>query len=136
MTSGTGEGSRGTLFVVATPIGNLGDITERALSVLRSVSVVAAEDTRVTRKLWSRFEIETPLVSYHAHSGSGRTAELLERLEQGDDVALVSDAGTPLVSDPGDELVASSFYLGIGLTGQQGLVYTRFAIDDNAVGWN
>jgi 16S rRNA (cytidine1402-2'-O)-methyltransferase len=102
--SGSG---RGTLYVVATPIGNLGDITLRALEVLRDVAVVAAEDTRVTRKLWSRFAIETPLLSYHAHSGPGRAAGLLERLEGGDDVALVSDAGTPLLSDPGDELVGA-----------------------------
>jgi 16S rRNA (cytidine1402-2'-O)-methyltransferase len=98
---------RGTLYVVATPIGNLGDITLRALDVLREVSVVAAEDTRVTRKLWSRFEIETPLVSYHAHSDDRRTAELVEQLESGDDVALVTDAGTPLVSDPGEVLVGA-----------------------------
>ena len=101
------EGGRGTLYVVATPIGNLGDITLRALEVLREASVVAAEDTRVTRKLWSRHGLETPLLSYHAHSGSGRTDELLERLAAGEDVALVTDAGTPLVSDPGDELVAA-----------------------------
>jgi len=101
------EGGRGTLYVVATPIGNLGDITLRALEILRDVAVVAAEDTRVTRKLWSRFEIQTPLVSYHAHSDDRRTAGLLERLEAGDDVALVSDAGTPLVSDPGEVLVGA-----------------------------
>jgi 16S rRNA (cytidine1402-2'-O)-methyltransferase len=102
-----GEGGRGTLYVVATPIGNLGDISARALEVLRSVAVVAAEDTRVTRVLWTRFDIDTPLVSYHAHSGAGRTADLLARLDGGEDVALVTDAGTPLVSDPGDELVAA-----------------------------
>jgi 16S rRNA (cytidine1402-2'-O)-methyltransferase len=101
------EGGRGTLYVVATPIGNLGDITLRALEVLRDVGVVAAEDTRVTRKLWSRFEIETPLVSYHAHSDDRRTAELIARLEGGDDVALVTDAGTPLLSDPGEVLVGA-----------------------------
>jgi 16S rRNA (cytidine1402-2'-O)-methyltransferase len=100
-------GGGGTLFVVATPIGNLGDITLRAIEVLRSVAVVAAEDTRVTRVLWSRFDIVTPLVSYHAHSSAGRTDELLARLEAGEDVALVTDAGTPLVSDPGEELVAA-----------------------------
>ena len=105
MTDVAPEGGRGTLYVVATPIGNLGDISLRALETLRDVAVVAAEDTRVTRKLWSRFEIETPLVSYHAHSDDRRTAELLARLEAGDDVALVSDAGTPLVSDPGEVLV-------------------------------
>lgn len=101
------EDGQGTLFVVATPIGNLGDITLRALEVLRSVAVVAAEDTRVTRKLWSRFEIDTPLLSYHAHSDDRRTRQLITRLESGDDVALVTDAGTPLVSDPGDVLVAA-----------------------------
>ncbi len=93
--------------MVATPIGNLGDISARALLVLRSVAVVAAEDTRVTRKLWSRFDIDTPMLSYHAHSDDRRTRELLERLGAGDDVALVTDAGTPLVSDPGDVLVSA-----------------------------
>jgi 16S rRNA (cytidine1402-2'-O)-methyltransferase len=96
----------GTLFVVATPIGNLGDITLRALDVLRSVAVVAAEDTRLTRRLWDRHGLVTPLVSYHAHSDPARTRELLARLSAGDDVALVTDAGTPLVSDPGGDLVA------------------------------
>ena len=96
----------GTLYVVATPIGNLGDITLRALKVLGSVAVVAAEDTRLTRRLWARHGIETPLISYHAHSDSARTRELLARLAAGDDVALVTDAGTPLVSDPGEDLVA------------------------------
>lgn len=105
MTDATGEGHRGTLFVVATPIGNLGDITLRALEVLRAVAVVAAEDTRVTRRLWARYDIETPLISYHAHSDELRTRELIARLEAGADVALVTDAGTPLVSDPGAVLV-------------------------------
>jgi 16S rRNA (cytidine1402-2'-O)-methyltransferase len=99
--------ARGTLFVVATPIGNLGDISERALATLRTVAVVAAEDTRVTRKLWSRFGITTPLLSFHAQSDTRRTDELLDRLRAGDDVALVSDAGTPVVSDPGGELVSA-----------------------------
>jgi 16S rRNA (cytidine1402-2'-O)-methyltransferase len=98
--------TRGTLFVVATPIGNLADITLRALETLRSVAVVAAEDTRVTRRLWERHGLTTPLVSYHAHSDSARTRELLGRLAQGEDVALVTDAGTPLVSDPGEDLVS------------------------------
>ncbi len=97
----------GTLYVVATPIGNLGDITLRAIEVLRSVAVVAAEDTRLTRRIWARHDIGTRLVSYHAHSHAGRRRELLQRLRDGDDVALVSDAGTPLVSDPGDDLVAA-----------------------------
>lgn len=99
--------SGGTLYVVATPIGNLGDMTERAIATLRTVDVVAAEDTRVTRRLWSHFGITTPLVSFHARSDDRRAAELLARLRAGDDVALVSDAGTPLVSDPGGELVSA-----------------------------
>lgn len=100
-------GERGTLFVVATPIGNLGDMSERAITTLRGVSLVAAEDTRVTRRLWGRFGITTHIVSFHAQSGDRRTEELLERLRAGDDVALVSDAGTPVVSDPGGELVST-----------------------------
>ena len=102
----SGPGRRGTLFVVATPIGNLGDITLRAMDTLRAVAVIAAEDTRLTRRLCDRHQVDTPLVSYHAHSDSARTRQLLGRLEAGDDVALVTDAGTPLVSDPGEDLVA------------------------------
>lgn len=97
----------GTLYVVATPIGNLGDMTERAVATLRAVAVVAAEDTRVTRRLWARFGIATPLVSFHARSDDRRAEGLLARLRAGDDVALVSDAGTPVVSDPGGELVTA-----------------------------
>jgi 16S rRNA (cytidine1402-2'-O)-methyltransferase len=96
-----------TLFVVATPIGNLGDMTQRAIDVLRAVPLVAAEDTRMTRRLWARFEIDTRLVSYHAQSGPGRELELLAHLDGGRDLALVSDAGTPLVSDPGAGLVTA-----------------------------
>jgi 16S rRNA (cytidine1402-2'-O)-methyltransferase len=96
----------GTLYVVATPIGNMGDITLRAVDVLRAVPLVAAEDTRMTRRLWARHGIETRLVSYHAQSGAGRLRELVEHLAGGSDLALVTDAGTPLVSDPGGELVA------------------------------
>jgi 16S rRNA (cytidine1402-2'-O)-methyltransferase len=99
--------ARGTLYVVSTPIGNLGDVTLRALEVLRAVSVVAAEDTRLTRRLWARHGVETPLVSYHAQSPDSRRQALLERLERGEDVALVTDAGTPLVSDPGGDLVTA-----------------------------
>jgi 16S rRNA (cytidine1402-2'-O)-methyltransferase len=104
--AGTSVAERGTLYVVATPIGNLGDLTLRALEVLRSVAVVAAEDTRLTRRLWARHDIATPLVSYHAHSDVSRARLLLGRLAAGEDVALVTDAGTPLVSDPGEDLVA------------------------------
>jgi 16S rRNA (cytidine1402-2'-O)-methyltransferase len=99
--------SGGTLYVVATPIGNLGDVSLRALEVLRSVPLVAAEDTRLTRRLWARHGIETRLVSYHARSEARRREELLAHLGSGADLALVTDAGTPLVSDPGGELVAA-----------------------------
>jgi 16S rRNA (cytidine1402-2'-O)-methyltransferase len=97
---------RGTLYVVATPIGNMGDISTRAVETLRAVPLVAAEDTRMTRRLWARHGIATRLVSYHALSPVSRRDELLAHLEAGADLALVSDAGTPLVSDPGGELVA------------------------------
>ncbi len=102
-----GAASGGSLYVVATPIGNLGDVTHRAVDVLRTVPLVAAEDTRLTRRLFARYEIPTHLVSYHARSGAGRTGELLAHLRSGLDLALVTDAGTPLVSDPGGELVSA-----------------------------
>jgi 16S rRNA (cytidine1402-2'-O)-methyltransferase len=106
--AGAGEpGRRGSLYVVATPIGNLGDVTFRAVEVLKAVSLVAAEDTRLTRRLFSRYEIGTHLVSYHAQSGKARELELLEHLRSGRDLALVTDAGTPLVSDPGAELTSA-----------------------------
>jgi len=95
----------GTLYVVATPIGNLGDVTLRSLEVLKSVPLVAAEDTRMTRRLWARYDIKTRLISYHAQSKPGRLTELLDHLAGGADLALVTDAGTPLVSDPGEQLV-------------------------------
>jgi len=97
----------GTLYVVATPLGNLGDLTRRAAEVLRTVPVVAAEDTRRTRTLLSHLGAAPRLVSYHAHSDERRAEALLEILREGRDVALVSDAGTPLVSDPGAGLVAA-----------------------------
>jgi 16S rRNA (cytidine1402-2'-O)-methyltransferase len=97
----------GTLYVVATPIGNLADVSLRALEVLRSVPLVAAEDTRLARRLWARHDIRTRLVSYHAKSPVSRREGLLAHLAGGADLALVTDAGTPLVSDPGAELVAA-----------------------------
>jgi 16S rRNA (cytidine1402-2'-O)-methyltransferase len=97
----------GTLFVVATPIGNLADVTLRSLEVLRGVPLVAAEDTRMTRRLWARHAIETRLVSYHEHSPEQRETELIAHLSSGADLALVTDAGTPMVSDPGERLVAA-----------------------------
>jgi 16S rRNA (cytidine1402-2'-O)-methyltransferase len=101
-----GPGS-GRLFIVSTPIGNLGDVTFRAVETLKTVPLVAAEDTRLTRRLFARYEIETRLVSYHARSGPGRETELLDHLRGGADLALVTDAGTPLVSDPGGELAGA-----------------------------
>jgi 16S rRNA (cytidine1402-2'-O)-methyltransferase len=104
--TGNGGGG-GTLFVVATPIGNLGDITLRALEVLRTVPLIAAEDTRHTHRLLARHEIATKMTSYHAQSEASRAEALLEHLRGGADLALVTDAGTPVVSDPGRELVAA-----------------------------
>jgi 16S rRNA (cytidine1402-2'-O)-methyltransferase len=95
----------GRLYVVATPIGNLGDVTLRALEVLRAAPLVAAEDTRLTRRLFARHDISTRLISYHARSAPARHEELLAGLRAGADLALVTDAGTPSVSDPGESLV-------------------------------
>lgn len=106
------SGSGGILYVVSTPIGNLADVTLRSLDVLRSVPLVAAEDTRLTRRLWARHGIETRLTSYHAQSPPSRAETLLGHLASGADLALVTDAGTPLVSDPGADLVARWAALG------------------------
>lgn len=95
----------GTLYIVATPIGNLEDITLRALRVLKDVAVIAAEDTRHSRKLLNHYGIATPLVACHEHNEEARAAQLLARLRAGEDVALISDAGTPAISDPGFLLV-------------------------------
>ena len=101
----------GTLYLVATPIGNLEDITLRALRVLREVPLIAAEDTRRTRKLLTHYEIKTPLVSYHEHSKAARSEQLLDKLAE-HDLALVTDAGTPGISDPGFGLVQSALAAG------------------------
>lgn len=103
----------GRLYVVATPIGNLADITLRAVRVLGEVDVVAAEDTRTTRKLLTHHDVHTPLVSYHRHNEDERTSQLLERLRAGESVALVSEAGTPSISDPGHRLVEAAIADGI-----------------------
>lgn len=96
---------KSTLYVVATPIGNLEDITMRALRVLKEVDLIACEDTRHTRKLLTHYQISKPTVSYHEHNERERSAELVKKLEAGLNIALVSDAGTPLVSDPGFRIV-------------------------------
>ena len=98
----------GTLYVVATPIGNLEDITYRAVRVLTEVDLVAAEDTRHSRKLFARFGIETPLLAYHDHNERSAAPDIIARIRQGRDVALISDAGTPLISDPGYRLVRAA----------------------------
>ncbi|MBK5292291.1 MAG: 16S rRNA (cytidine(1402)-2'-O)-methyltransferase [Acidobacteriia bacterium] len=103
----------GTLFLVSTPIGNLDDITLRAVSTLRQVAVIACEDTRHSRKLLDHLEISTPLLSCHEHNEVGRSQQLVERLLAGDSVALISDAGTPLVSDPGFRLVEAAIAVSI-----------------------
>ncbi len=105
--SETAPASGGTLFVVATPIGNLGDITLRAIETLRAVPLIAAEDTRMTHRLLERHAVATRMTSYHARSAPGRAETLLAHLRTGADLALVTDAGTPGVSDPGAELVAA-----------------------------
>ncbi len=102
-----------TLYIVATPIGNLEDITLRALRVLKEVDLIAAEDTRHTRKLLSHYAIGTPLISYHAHNQASRGPELIRRLAEGETVALVSDAGTPGFSDPGADLVTRAWDAGV-----------------------
>jgi 16S rRNA (cytidine1402-2'-O)-methyltransferase len=95
----------GTLFVVATPIGHMEDITLRAIRTLKEVDVIAAEDTRQTRKLLTRHQVSTPMVSYHDHNKEKRTPQLIGKLKAGTSIALVSDAGTPSISDPGHYLV-------------------------------
>lgn len=104
--------ARGTLYVVATPIGNLDDLSPRALAVLRRVSSIYCEDTRVTGKLAARFGLSAPRISCHEHNEGSRIAGLLERLERGESVALVSDAGTPALSDPGQYAVAAAAQAG------------------------
>jgi 16S rRNA (cytidine1402-2'-O)-methyltransferase len=101
------------LFIVSTPIGNLEDITLRALRVLREADLIACEDTRQTRKLLDHYGISKPVTSYHDHNEQERTAELIKRLEEGESIALVSDAGTPLISDPGYRLVRAAVEAGI-----------------------
>jgi 16S rRNA (cytidine1402-2'-O)-methyltransferase len=103
----------GILYIVATPLGNLEDITLRALRVLKEVDLIAAEDTRRTRKLLSHYQIKTAVISYHAHNQGARGPELIEKMQQGLNLALVSDAGTPGFSDPGALLVAQAWDAGL-----------------------
>lgn len=103
----------GTLYLCATPIGNLEDMTYRAVRILKEVAAVAAEDTRHTRKLLNHFDIRTPLISYHEHNKAERGPELISRLLEGESLAVVSDAGLPGISDPGSDLVSQAIAAGI-----------------------
>ncbi|MGI9090336.1 MAG: 16S rRNA (cytidine(1402)-2'-O)-methyltransferase [Gemmatimonadaceae bacterium] len=105
----------GALYVVSTPIGNLGDITYRAVEVLRSVSLIVAEDTRHSRTLLSHYQIGTPAIAYHEHNEARETPRLVRRMAQGESVALISDAGTPLLSDPGARLVRAAAGAGVSV---------------------
>src|SRR5919106_747722 len=105
----------GPLYLVSTPIGNLEDITQRALRILGEVDLIACEDTRHTRKLLNHYGITTPTLSYHEHNEEERARELLAQLESGAQVAVVSDAGTPGVSDPGFRLVQLAILAGIAV---------------------
>ncbi len=109
-----------TLYIVATPIGNLSDISERALKVLREVDFIAAEDTRNSVRLLTHFEISKPLVSYHEHNKREKGEEIAERLQKGESCALITDAGTPAISDPGEDLVRLCAERGINVTSLPG----------------
>ena len=109
----TGQPEPGVLYVVATPLGNLADITLRALAVLKEVALIAAEDTRHSRKLLAHYGIATPLTSYHDHNEREKAPRLIERLQGGESVALISDAGTPGVADPGYRLVNAAIAAGV-----------------------
>ena len=106
----------GKLYIVATPIGNLGDITLRALETLREVDLIAAEDTRQTGKLLSHFQIKKPMLSYYEHNKVQRGPQIIEKLKAGQNLALVSDAGTPGISDPGADIVREAIAQGISVT--------------------
>lgn len=123
----------GVLYIVATPIGNLEDITYRAVRILGEVSRVACEDTRQTRKLMDHFGIRTPLVSYHEHNEAARARELIREIESGASVALVSDAGTPLVSDPGYRLVEAAVAAGIAVVPIPGPVAAVAALSASGI---
>ena len=106
----------GTLYIVATPIGNLGDMSPRAVEILKSVAIIAAEDTRHSKPLLQHFGIKTDTCAYHEHNEDKQTGALIETLQNNESVALISDAGTPLINDPGFRLVAAALENGITVT--------------------
>ena len=110
----------GTLYIIPTPIGNLGDLTTRALETLKQVDKVAAEDTRTARKLFTHFGIDTPLVSFHEYSAASRVLSFLQQLKEGQSIGLVSEAGTPGISDPGFSLIRAAIAAGIPLVSLPG----------------
>ena len=110
----------GTLYLCATPIGNLEDITFRVLKTLKKVDLIAAEDTRNTIKLLNHFEIKTPMTSYHEYNKIEKAKYLVEKITNGTDIALVTDAGTPGISDPGEELVKQAYEAGLTVTSLPG----------------
>lgn len=112
--------SRGTLYLCATPIGNLADITQRVVDTLREVDIIAAEDTRNSIKLLNHFGIKTPMTSYHEYNRYDKAAELIDRLMEGKDIALITDAGTPGISDPGEVFVKMCIEAGIRVTSLPG----------------
>ena len=120
------------LYIVPTPIGNLEDVTLRALRVLGEVDLIAAEDTRVTRKLLARYDIHTPMTSFHQHNRSRRLPELLSRLAEAD-IALVSDAGTPTINDPGQELIAAAAEDGIPVVALPGASAVTTAVSVSGI---
>ena len=105
----------GILYVVSTPIGNLADMTPRAVTILDQVDIIACEDTRSSKTLLNRFDIKTKCLSYHEHSDERATDVLMEKIQKGENIALISDAGTPLISDPGFKLVRKAHTLGISI---------------------
>ncbi len=107
---------QGKLYIVATPIGNLGDMSARAIEVLKEVDIIAAEDTRNTIKLLNHFEVKTPMTSYHEFNKIDKAYELVERIKEGKNIALVSDAGMPAISDPGEDLVRIAYEKDIEIT--------------------
>ena len=113
---------KGKLFVVGTPIGNLADFSPRAIETLKEVDFIAAEDTRVTIKLLNKFEIDTPMISYHKFSNLDRGDEICQRIENGENCAIVSDAGMPSISDPGEDLVKLCIEEGVDVTAVPGPV--------------